>query len=116
MFGEDGTTGAGGAWVLSHSEALTFYNPSAFKPFPFSDEKLFSEARVNADATVAFGLGLRANGEVIEDFGVLTENWLPPAVSDILPNPTFSTQYDRVVDYFMKQMSSSTKIHCKRYN
>ena len=113
VFGEDGTTGAGGAWVLSHSEALVLYGPKNFKAMPFSDDQLFQAARVNADATVSFGLGVRANGYPIEDYGVVTDSWLPPTLSDLLPGANFSTQYDRVIENLFAKLSATSKIHCK---
>ncbi|KAH9256782.1 hypothetical protein BASA81_005076 [Batrachochytrium salamandrivorans] len=101
IFGEDGRTGGGGATVMELDPYLVHASREDFKKFPFS-EKLASGSKTYANAlTVGVTQIVRTgryNGQLIEDVGIETETVFRPQWSDLQPNPTTNTQYDRIAE------------------
>ncbi|KAJ3166088.1 hypothetical protein HDU88_003634 [Geranomyces variabilis] len=116
VFGEDGTTGAGGANVVEHRSFLQAAAPSIFKPLPYQDVDANGAVRLGApDFRVAWRETLRVNknaGVVIEDRGILTDVVVRPVVADFLPvnNATGkSTQFDKIAATLKKAGTSTGK-------
>ncbi|KAH6579187.1 hypothetical protein BASA61_010384 [Batrachochytrium salamandrivorans] len=116
IFGEDGQTGGGGAAVLRLDPILVHASPADFQRFPFSPE-LTSGSRVYTN-TLTVGLtqivrtGLY-NGQLIEDLGIETDTVFRPRWSDLQPNPTTNTQYDRIAASLARtgQKNGQSRLH-----
>ncbi|KAH6576431.1 hypothetical protein BASA60_004542 [Batrachochytrium salamandrivorans] len=99
IFGEDGQTGGGGATVMDLDPSFIDDSPKYFKKFPFS-QKLTSGSKTYANTlTVGVAQTIRTGlykGQDIEDVGIKTEFIFRPQWSDLQPDPTTNTQYDRI--------------------
>ncbi|KAH9267252.1 hypothetical protein BASA84_000733, partial [Batrachochytrium salamandrivorans] len=99
IFGEDGQTGGGGATVMDLDPFFIDDSPKYFKKFPFS-QKLTSGSKTYANTlTVGVAQTIRTGrykGQDIEDAGIEPEFIFRPQWSDLQPNPTTNTQYDRI--------------------
>ncbi|KAH9264304.1 hypothetical protein BASA83_012196, partial [Batrachochytrium salamandrivorans] len=99
IFGEDKQTGGGGAIVLKLDPFLIRASPDDFKKFPFSQQltsgsKTYANTlSVSVTQTIRTGL---YKGQIIEDVGIKTDTVFRPQWSDLQPNPTTNTQYDRI--------------------
>ncbi|KAL2914453.1 hypothetical protein HK105_206020 [Polyrhizophydium stewartii] len=98
IFGEDATTGAGGANVFELADLQT-YDPIDFKPMPLVAElatpwgtTYANTMRAAVRQSVRTG---RYAGALIEDIGVKSDFVIRPRPSDVLGGGT-STQYDRI--------------------
>ncbi|KAL5035548.1 hypothetical protein RTP6_003226 [Batrachochytrium dendrobatidis] len=103
VFGEDGLTGAGGANILDVDPALVIYSPTDFQRFPFSLE-LTNPATGSTYANM-LSVGIRQSvrngkydGQLIEDTGIKSDIVVRANWSDLQPNSTTNTQYDRIAD------------------
>ncbi|KAH9268073.1 hypothetical protein BASA83_009580 [Batrachochytrium salamandrivorans] len=99
IFGEDERTGGGGAIVMKLDPSLIDDSPTHFKKFPFS-QKLTSGSKTYANS-LAVGVTQivrtgRYNGRGIEDVGIETDTVVRPQWSDLQPDSTTNTQYDRI--------------------
>ncbi|KAJ3163515.1 hypothetical protein HDU86_000095 [Geranomyces michiganensis] len=109
VFGEDGTTGAGGANVVEHRSFLQPAAPTIFKPLPFQDVDANGTVRLGApDFRVAWRQSLRVNknkGVLIEDRGVLTDVVVRPTVADFTTSNSTgkSTQFDKIAAALKKE-------------
>ncbi|KAJ8325460.1 hypothetical protein O5D80_006400 [Batrachochytrium dendrobatidis] len=103
VFGEDGTTGGGGADMFSLDPELLLFNPIDFKPMPYYQE-LFDETTGRSYAnvlTVGFRQivrGGKQKGQLVEDIGAITEYIVRPRLTDILPGSTENSRFDRIAD------------------
>ncbi|KAJ8327273.1 hypothetical protein O5D80_004677 [Batrachochytrium dendrobatidis] len=103
VFGEDGTTGGGGADMLSLDSQLLFLNRVDFKPMPYYKE-LTDEAAGRSYANIlTVGVGQivrngKQKGQLVEDIGAITEYIVRPRLTDILPGSTENSQFDRIAD------------------
>ncbi|KAH6577697.1 hypothetical protein BASA60_003894 [Batrachochytrium salamandrivorans] len=99
IFGEDKQTGGGGAVAKELNPSLIRASPEDFQEFPFTQE-LTSGSKTHAN-TLSVGItqvvrtGLY-KGQIIEDAGIKTDTVFRPQWSDLQPNPTTNTQYDRI--------------------
>ncbi|KAH6593177.1 hypothetical protein BASA61_004324 [Batrachochytrium salamandrivorans] len=116
IFGEDKQTGGGGATVLKLDPYLISVSPTYFKKFPFSQE-LTSGSTTYANA-LAVGVTQivrtgRYKGQDIEDVGIKTDTVVRPQWSDLQPNPTTNTQYDRIAASLARtgQKNGQSKLH-----
>ncbi|KAH9272256.1 hypothetical protein BASA83_005600 [Batrachochytrium salamandrivorans] len=118
IFGEEGQTGAGGANILDLDPALITLSPNDFKPYPYTKEltwaptegKYYNRLSVGIRQSVRNG---RYEGQLIEDLGVKTEIVVRARWSDLQPNSTTNTQYDRIADNLARigQKSGQSKLH-----
>ncbi|EGF82057.1 hypothetical protein BATDEDRAFT_23310 [Batrachochytrium dendrobatidis JAM81] len=103
VFGEDGTTGGGGADMSSLDPELLLLNPIDFKPMPYYQE-LFDETAGRSYANIlTVGVGQivrngKQKGQLVEDTGAITEYIVRPRLTDILPGSTENSQFDRIAD------------------
>ncbi|EGF80421.1 hypothetical protein BATDEDRAFT_24985 [Batrachochytrium dendrobatidis JAM81] len=106
VFGEDSTTGGGGANVWILDPELINFDPIDFKPMPFKKE-------LTPDATDAFynrmTLGHRAlvrngkhNGQWIEDIGIVSDFVVRPKLEDVLSGEHSNSQYNFIADHLDK--------------
>ncbi|KAH6600394.1 hypothetical protein BASA50_002342 [Batrachochytrium salamandrivorans] len=99
IFGEDLQTGGGGAISKKLDPSLVRASPDDFQKFPFSQQltsgstTYTNELSVSVTQTIRTGL---YNGQDIEDAGIETDTVVRPQWSDLQPNPTTNTQYDRI--------------------
>ncbi|KAH9250709.1 hypothetical protein BASA81_011492 [Batrachochytrium salamandrivorans] len=116
IFGEDKQTGGGGAIVVELDPWLIRASPTYFKTFPFSQEltsgsiTYTNTLSVSVTQTVRTG---RYNGQTIEDAGIEPEIIVRPRRSDLQPNPTTNTQYDRIAEHLARigQGNGQSKLH-----
>ncbi|KAH6561887.1 hypothetical protein BASA50_001988 [Batrachochytrium salamandrivorans] len=118
IFGEEGQTGAGGANILDLDPALIALDPTDFKPYPYTKEltwaptdgKYYNRLSVGIRQSVRNG---RYEGQLIEDTGIKTEIVVRARWSDLQPNSTTNTQYDRIADNLARigQKSGQSKLH-----
>ncbi|KAH6595693.1 hypothetical protein BASA50_005648 [Batrachochytrium salamandrivorans] len=116
IFGEDGQTGGGGAAVLNLDPVLLTASPSDFQKFPFSNEltngsTTYANAlTVGSTQTVRVG---RYSDRDIEDLGVETEVIFRPRWSDLQPNSTTNSQYDRIAEHLARvgRKNGQSKLH-----
>lgn len=113
VFGEDPQTGAGGANVLSHRDALLpIYASSTipFVPFPHVPElfQKFSTAakRYLPDASCGWRLmyrnGITSEEYSIEDDGIFTERIIRAKASDYSSDNSVNSQYDYIYRELIK--------------
>ncbi|KAH9275688.1 hypothetical protein BASA83_001988 [Batrachochytrium salamandrivorans] len=101
VFGEDGQTGGGGAIVLKLDPLLLTASPSDFQKFPFSNELTNGSTTYTNALTVGVTKTIRIglyNGQEIEDLGVKADVVFRPQWSDLQPNSTTNSQYDRIAE------------------
>ncbi|KAH9272648.1 hypothetical protein BASA83_005154 [Batrachochytrium salamandrivorans] len=99
IFGEDGRTGGGGATVLKLDPSLIADSPKYFKKFPFSQELASGSKTYTNTLSVGVTQIVRTGlykGQDIEDRGIKTEFIFRPRWSDLQPDSTTNTQYDRI--------------------
>ncbi|KAJ8329926.1 hypothetical protein O5D80_002112 [Batrachochytrium dendrobatidis] len=103
VFGEDGNTGAGGANIMDVDPVLMIYSPTDFKQFPFTLE--LTNPATKSSYTNMLSVGIRQsvrngkyNGQLIEDTGIKSDIVVRARWSDLQPNSTTNTQYDRIAD------------------
>lgn len=97
IFGEDDTTGGGGANVIDYTQLLSKYDSSDFPAMPYVKELPYS----HQDARLAWRQFIRAGlhvGELIEDDGVHSDVRIRPVLSDLLPGSTTNTQLDVILE------------------
>lgn len=97
IFGEDDTTGGGGANVIEYTKLLSKYDSSDFPPMPYVKELPYS----HQDARLSWRQFIRAGphvGELIEDDGVRSDVRIRPVLSDLLPGSTTNTQLDVILE------------------
>ncbi|KAH6590436.1 hypothetical protein BASA50_009411 [Batrachochytrium salamandrivorans] len=116
IFGEDKQTGGGGAAVMELDPFLVTASPDDFQKFPFSQE-LTSGSTTHANTlSVGFIQAVRTglyNGQTIEDAGITADTVFRPRWSDLQPNPTTNTQYDRIAERLARtgQKNGQSKLH-----
>ncbi|EGF76336.1 expressed protein [Batrachochytrium dendrobatidis JAM81] len=118
IFGEDGNTGGGGANILDVDPALMLMDPFDFKQFPFTNEltwkptsgKYMNRLSVGIRQSVRNG---KYNGQLIEDLGIKTDIVVRARWSDLQPNSTTNTQYDRIADNLVRigEKTGQNKLH-----
>ncbi|KAI8912032.1 ClpP/crotonase-like domain-containing protein [Powellomyces hirtus] len=102
IYGEDGTTGAGGANVIQHRANLIPMAPTIYKPLPYQDVDANGAIRLGApDFRISWRATMRVkknNGQLIEDRGVLTDRVIRPRTEDFTVNQATgkSTQFERI--------------------
>ncbi|KAJ3187328.1 hypothetical protein HDU85_006616 [Gaertneriomyces sp. JEL0708] len=88
VFGEDGTTGAGGANVITHSSNLVPYAPTVYRRLPYTEQA----GRLGvSDMRVGWRQSVRTllhNGELIEDTGIISDAIIRPTIGDITGDRT----------------------------
>ncbi|KAK5669579.1 hypothetical protein QVD99_003970 [Batrachochytrium dendrobatidis] len=115
VFGEDGTTGGGGADMFSLDSQLLLFNPVDFKPMPYYKE-LTDEAAGRSYANV-LTVGVRQlvrngkqQGQLIEDTGVVSDYIVRPRLTDLLSGSTENSQFDRIADQ-LKTLGAKTGLN-----
>ncbi|KAH6566323.1 hypothetical protein BASA60_009534 [Batrachochytrium salamandrivorans] len=116
VFGEDGQTGGGGAIILELDPFLLTASPSDFQKFPFTQEltngsTTYANAlTVGVTKTIRIGL---YNGQEIEDLGVKADVVFRPRWSDLQPNSTTNSQYDRIAEHLActGRKNGQSKLH-----
>ncbi|KAH6599295.1 hypothetical protein BASA61_002606 [Batrachochytrium salamandrivorans] len=94
----------------------TTASPDDFQKFPFSQE-LTSGSTTHANTlSVGFIQAVRTglyNGQTIEDAGITADTVFRPRWSDLQPNPTTNTQYDRIAERLARtgQKNGQSKLH-----
>ncbi|KAH6567255.1 hypothetical protein BASA60_009119 [Batrachochytrium salamandrivorans] len=116
IFGEDGQTGGGGATVMELDPILIRASPTYFKKFPFTQELTSGSTTYANTLTVGVTQIVRTgryNGQTIEDVGIKTDIVVRPQWSDLQPNPTTNTQYDRIAASLARtgQKNGQSKLH-----
>jgi hypothetical protein len=97
IFGEDPSSGAGGANVVSVNGFLAPANTRDFTTMPFYEQL----DRIAQDARVAWRQTVRVKknaGLLIEDFGVESDKIIRPSRLDLIPTAEGNSQFDRVAD------------------
>ena len=92
LFGEDSTTGGGGANVVSYNEFLNIKGGDLFTALPYSTRQGAQ------DITVSWRQVSRvkqAQGKLIEDFGVEVDQLVLPVIEDFL-NSDSNSQYQLI--------------------
>ncbi|KAJ3389984.1 hypothetical protein HDU92_000730 [Lobulomyces angularis] len=90
IFGVDGTTGAGGANVVSYADFM-YFAPEMFSPLP--DDGL--------DLSIGWRQIVRSGkneGKLIEDKGILSDFIFRPTIHDFTGNQNRSTIFNRIAD------------------
>ncbi|KAI8819329.1 uncharacterized protein EV422DRAFT_107984 [Fimicolochytrium jonesii] len=113
IFGEDKTTGAGGANVVEHRSFFQVAAPQIFKPLPYQDTDASGATRKGVGnfrtawrATIRSGLN---NGKLIEDYGISSDVVVRQTVADVIGSSNSSTQFDKIADYLkQKGVKSNT--------
>ncbi|KAH6577004.1 hypothetical protein BASA60_004290 [Batrachochytrium salamandrivorans] len=118
IFGEEGQTGAGGANVLALDNYLSVFNQYDFKPFPYTEELIdesegetfYNNLSVGIRQSVRNGL---YDGQLIEDIGIKSDIIVRARWSDLMPNSTTNTQYDRIADnlYRIGEKTGQNRLH-----
>ncbi|KAH6568226.1 hypothetical protein BASA60_008737 [Batrachochytrium salamandrivorans] len=104
IFGEDETTGGGGANVLSSDDSYFTDRPLEYIADPFK-EKLTGENsghKFYTKITVGVRQLVRSGdyaGELVEDNGVKSDVIVRSTIADILPGDTGASNYDRIANY-----------------
>ncbi|KAH9250707.1 hypothetical protein BASA81_011490 [Batrachochytrium salamandrivorans] len=116
IFGEDKQTGGGGATVVKLDPWLIRASSTHFKKFPFSQELTSDSITYTNTLTVGITQLIRTgryNGQTIEDAGIEPEIIVRPRWSDLQPNPTTNTQYDRIAEHLARigQGNGQSKLH-----
>ncbi|KAH9250712.1 hypothetical protein BASA81_011495 [Batrachochytrium salamandrivorans] len=116
IFGEDKQTGGGGATVVKLDPWLIRASSTHFKKFPFSQELTSGSITYTNTLTVSVTQTVRTgryNGQTIEDVGIEPEIIVRPRWSDLQPNPTTNTQYDRIAERLARtgQENGQSKLH-----
>ncbi|KAH9269819.1 hypothetical protein BASA83_008136 [Batrachochytrium salamandrivorans] len=116
IFGEDKRTGGGGAIVKELDPTLVRASPVDFKKFPFSQELTSGSTTYANTLSVGITQAVRTgryNGQLIEDVGIKTDTIFRPQWSDLQPNPTTNTQYDRIAESLARtgQKNGQSKLH-----
>lgn len=98
IFGEDSTTGGGGANAVQYSY---FQDMSSYFPdVPFKNEMPLAAL----DFSLAWIQMIRINGQIIEDTGIKSDYIVRPTLSDIEPGIAQSShQYDQIADILIQQ-------------
>ncbi|KAJ8329377.1 hypothetical protein O5D80_002394 [Batrachochytrium dendrobatidis] len=105
VFGEDATTAGSGANIWSLDPELIFYDPTDFKPMPFTRE-LTSHTKDTFynKMTVGHRALVRNDNHKekwIEDVGIVSDIIIRPKLEDILPGATVNSQYDYIGNYLI---------------
>ncbi|EGF78043.1 hypothetical protein BATDEDRAFT_27246 [Batrachochytrium dendrobatidis JAM81] len=115
IFGEDGTTGGGGADMFGLDPALLAFNPVDFKPMPYYKELTDNTARKSYANVLT--VGVRQNirngkqqGQLIEDIGVVSDYIVRPRLTDLLSGSTENSQFDRIADQ-LKTLGAKTGLN-----
>jgi hypothetical protein len=98
IFGEDVSSGAGGANVVSVNGNLIFANKVDFTLMPFYLELGNTLAQ---DARIAWRQSIRVKKNdmvLIEDNGIPTEQIVRPTRLDLIPTAEGNSQFDRIAD------------------
>ncbi|KAH9246377.1 hypothetical protein BASA81_016067 [Batrachochytrium salamandrivorans] len=116
IFGEDGQTGGGGATVMELDPTLIDASPTYFKKFPFTQELTSGSTTYANTLTVGITQFIRTGlykSQLIEDAGIEPEIIVRPRWSDLQPNPTTNTQYDRIAEHLARtgQKNGQSKLH-----
>ncbi|KAH6601569.1 hypothetical protein BASA50_001517 [Batrachochytrium salamandrivorans] len=116
VFGEDGQTGGGGAVVLKLDPLLLTVSPSDFQKFPFTQELTNGSTTYANALTVGVTKTIRVglyNGQEIEDLGVKADVVFRPRWSDLQPNSTTNSQYDRIAEHLARigRKNGQSKLH-----
>ncbi|EGF77125.1 hypothetical protein BATDEDRAFT_27937 [Batrachochytrium dendrobatidis JAM81] len=103
VFGEDGTTGGGGADMFSLDPHFLLFNRVDFKPMSYAKELADTAAGRSRTNTVSVGARQivrngKQKGQLVEDIGAITEYIVRPRLTDILPGSTENSQFDRIAD------------------
>ncbi|KAH6572698.1 hypothetical protein BASA60_006474 [Batrachochytrium salamandrivorans] len=104
IFGEDETTGGGGANVLSSDDAYFTDRPLEYIADPFkekltgktSGQKFYTRVTVGARQLMRSG---NYAGELVEDNGVKSDVIVRSTIADILPGDRGASNYDRIANY-----------------
>ncbi|KAH9250180.1 hypothetical protein BASA81_012059 [Batrachochytrium salamandrivorans] len=101
IFGEDERTGGGGAIFKKLDPFLIRASPTYFKKFPFNQELTSGSITYANTLTVGVTQFVRTGrykGQGIEDVGIKTDTVFRPRWSDLQPDSTTNTQYDRIAN------------------
>ncbi|KAI8820971.1 uncharacterized protein EV422DRAFT_528592 [Fimicolochytrium jonesii] len=115
VFGEDATTGAGGANVIEHQANLQAWAPSIYKPLPYQELDSNGKARLGvSNFRVAWRQTIRTGpnkGKLIEDAGIKSTYQLRPTVQDFVADDAkgVSSQFDRIAKYFKTNSNEQKK-------
>ncbi|KAH6580980.1 hypothetical protein BASA61_009304 [Batrachochytrium salamandrivorans] len=116
IFGEDKRTGGGGSTVMKLDPISSMLPLHTSKRFPF-DQELTSGSTTYAN-TLSVGVTQtirtgRYKGKSIEDVGVMTDTVFRPQWSDLQPDPTTNTQYDRIAASLARtgQKNGQSRLH-----
>ncbi|KAJ3152972.1 hypothetical protein HDU86_005427 [Geranomyces michiganensis] len=102
VYGEDGTSGAGGANVVEHRSFLQRGAPTIYKPLPYQEVDAEGRVRLGApDMRIAWRATIRARkneGQLIEDRGIITDRVIRPFTADFTKNVAEGkdTRYSRI--------------------
>ncbi|KAH6563950.1 hypothetical protein BASA62_008222 [Batrachochytrium salamandrivorans] len=116
IFGEDERTGGGGAIFKKLDPFLIRASPTYFKKFPFNQELTSGSITYANTLTVGVTQFVRTGrykGQGIEDVGIKTDTVFRPQWSDLQPDPTTNTQYDRIAEHLARtgQKNGQSKLH-----
>jgi C-terminal processing protease CtpA/Prc len=99
IFGEDGTTGAGGANVIEHESFLVELDGKDFESLPYA--KLLKETGAAQGMRVGWRQQVRIlknQGKLIEDTGVISDFIVRPTPYDMLPDARQSSQFETIAE------------------
>ncbi|KAH9265648.1 hypothetical protein BASA83_011049 [Batrachochytrium salamandrivorans] len=100
VFGEDGSTGGGGGGPIPLDPLMVRLDPEHFTRMPFTDELSTKNGEHSMQISMAFSTLVRSRpydgSQWVEDVGIKTEVVVRARMSDIAPNSTVNSQYDRI--------------------
>ncbi|KAH6568047.1 hypothetical protein BASA62_005724 [Batrachochytrium salamandrivorans] len=116
IFGEDKQTGGGGAAILKLDPTFIDASPKDFQKFPFSQQLTSGSTTYTNTLSVGVTQTIRSGrykGQGIEDVGITVDTVFRPRWSDLQPDSTTNTQYDRIAASLARtgQKNGQSRLH-----
>jgi C-terminal processing protease CtpA/Prc len=104
VFGEDKATSGALASVSTYEDMKQNFKWRFYKPLPYPQSM-----------TVGITMSVRANGKMIENVGVVSDQVVLPTREDVLYPAKSATQFDRIADVLRDVgiKTGKSKLYCK---